>query len=152
MTGPDTNINDQSNGSFFVVMSVTASTSARNILTLHGPQGRNGAGYNYTSAFDFGLNNFIALGSIQVGAISVNEIWNGDVKGSAGLTYATYDTTGQAPGPGNNTNYISNGNLEAEIAEVLYFDAALSQTELDKVFCYLNTKYNLASTRRVCDS
>ena len=164
MSGPDTNINDQSNGSFFIVMAVTANTSLRNILTLHGPQGRafdltdgpptsfiqgrNGAGYNFTSAFDFGLNNFIALGSVQVAAISVNEIWNGDLKTSSGLLYATYDTDGST----SNTNYISNGNLEAEIAEVMYFDAALSQTEQDKVFCYLNTKYNLVSARRVCDS
>ncbi|AFM11637.1 hypothetical protein [Turneriella parva] len=164
MSGPDTNINDQSNGSLFIVIAVTADTSLRNILTLHGPQGRafdltngpptsfiqgrNGAGYNFTSALDFGLNNFIAIGSVQVAAISVNEIWNGDEKTSSGLTYATYDTNGS----GSNANYVSNGNLEADIAEILYFDAALSQTEQDKVFCYLNTKYNLASTRRVCDS
>lgn len=164
MTGPDTNINDQSNGSFFVVMAVTADTSARNIITFHGPQGRafdltdgpptsfiqgrNGVGYNFTSAFNFGLNNFVAIGSVQVAAISVNEIWNGDEKTSLGLLFATYDTNGS----GSNTNYISNGNLEADIAEILYFDAALSQTEQAKVFCYLNTKYNLASTRRVCES
>lgn len=164
MTGPDTNINNQSNGSFFVVMAVTADTSARNIITFHGPQGRafdltdgpptsfiqgrNGVGYNFTSAFNLGLNNFVAIGSVQVAAISVNEIWNGDEKTSLGLLFATYDTNGS----GSNTNYISNGNLEADIAEILYFDAALSQTEQDKVFCYLNTKYNLASTRRVCES
>jgi len=164
MTGPDTNINDQSNGSFFIVMAVTADTILRNILTLHGPQGRafdltngpptsfvqgrNGVGYNFTSVFDFGLNNFVAIGSVQVAAISVNEIWNGDEKTSAGLLHATYDTTGS----GVNTNYISNGNLEADIAEILYFDTALSQIEHDKVFCYLNTKYNLASTRRVCEN
>ena len=165
MTGPDTNINDQSNGSFFIVMAITADTSLRNIMVLHGPQGRsfdllngpansfaqgrNGVGLNYTSAFDFGLNNFIAIGSVQVAATSVNESWNGDLKASVTPTCcSTYDTTGS----GQNSNYLSNGNLEADIAEILYYDSALSQTEQDKVFCYLNTKYNLASTRRVCDS
>ena len=165
MTGPDTNINDQSNGSFFIVMAVTANSTARNIMTLHGAQGRafdlndapqtsfiqgrNGVGYNYVSAFDFGLNNFIAIGSVQVATTSVNEIWNGDLKATGAVSCcATYDTTGT----GTNNNYLSNGNLEADIAEILYFDAALSQVEQDKVFCYLNTKYNLASSRRVCDS
>lgn len=165
MTGPDTNINDAFNGSFFIVMAVTADTSLRNIMVLHGPQGRsfdilngpansfaqgrNGVGLNYTSSFDFGLNTFIAIGSVQVAATSVNEIWNGDLKGSITPTCcSSYDTSGS----GNNTNSLSNTNLEADIAEILYFDAALSQSEQDKVFCYLNTKYDLAATRRICDN
>ncbi len=165
MTGPDTNINDQSNGSFFVVMATIADTAARNIMVFHGAQGRsfdllngpansfaqgrNGVGLNYTSTFDFGLNKFVAIGSVQVAAISVNEIWNGDLKATGGLgCCATYDITGS----GNNTNSMTNGNLEADIAEMLYFDAALSQIEQDKIFCYLNTKYNLTSARRVCEN
>ena len=165
MTGPDTNINDAFNGSFFIVMATTADTSLRNIMVLHGPQGRsfdllngpansfaqgrNGVGLNYSSSFDFGLNNFVAIGSVQDSTASVNEIWNGDLKGSVTPTCCSgYDITGSS----NDFNSLTNGNLEADIAEILYFDAALSQTEQDKVFCYLNTKYNLASTRRVCDS
>jgi len=165
MTGPDTNINDMSNGSFFIVMAVTASTTLRNIMVLHGPQGRsfdildgpsssfaqgrNGVGLNYQSAFDFGINSFVAIGSVQIATSSVTEVWNGDLKATGSLSCCgSYDITGS----GANTNTLSNGNLEADIAEVLYFDAALSQVEQDKVFCYLNTKYNLAATRRVCDA
>ena len=47
---------------------------------------------------------------------------------------------------------VSNANFEGDIAEVMFFDSALSQSETDKVFCYLNTKYNLSSTRKVCES
>lgn len=86
---------------------------------------------------------------MQDSTASVNEIWNGDLKGTVTPTCcSSYDTTGS----GNNVNSLTNANLEADIAEILYFDAALSQAEQDKVFCYLNTKYNLASARRVCEN
>lgn len=60
---------------------------------------------------------------------------------------STYNTAGS----GSYTNTLANGNLEADIAEIMYFNAALTQTGQDKVFCYLNTKYNLSAARQVCE-
>lgn len=72
----------------------------------------------------------------------------------SGLPTATFTdaATPQLTGPTSGMTAVSNANFEGDIAEVMFFDSALSQSETDKVFCYLNTKYNLSSTRKVCES
>lgn len=154
-----TSVSSTGSSSFFIVMSIASNAVTGNFYTV-GAGGaeffisatpntrlvlnKNAGGNNYTSTADIGLNKFTAIATVQVGtATSITEFWNGDVKGS-GVPSQTY-----APG-GNNT--ISNGSFNGDIAEVLYFDTALSATETNKIFCYLNTKYDLASVANVCQN
>ncbi|MCE9598681.1 MAG: hypothetical protein K8S54_11990 [Spirochaetia bacterium] len=106
--------------------------------------GRNGIGSHYTSAFAL-PSSYLAVGAIQVLQTSSNEIWNGDLKGN--VTVAINDYSGAAD---QTSGYLSNGLLDADLAELLYFNAALSQNETDKVFCYLRNKYNLSATNTSC--
>ncbi len=87
---------------------------------------------------------YIAVGGTQTGTSSHTEIWNGDLKGTRTVGLMGYG--GASPG----TAFISNGNLDADIAEIFFFNAALSQNETDKMFCYLRAKYSLTSTTTSC--
>lgn len=159
LDGTCTSFSQANDGSFFVVLAISTAQSNRAIVNFCGAngrgfdlsdqpntqlmQGKNGSGYNYTSAFNIGLNNFVAVGSVQTGLTSLTEIWNGDLKATKNALYwGSYSTSG--------TIEIGAAGFEGDIAEMLYFDAALSQADTDKVYCYLNTKYALASTRQVC--
>ncbi|MCG9876516.1 MAG: DUF5018 domain-containing protein [Leptospiraceae bacterium] len=149
-------INDS--GSFFIVLKFNQHIGAVTILNLSGVNGRqfdisnspnvvftpgrNGIGSIVTSGLLIPLSSYIAIGSIQNLLTSQNEIWNGDLKGTQTVGVLGYVSSGSA--------YISNGNLDADIAELLFFNTALSQNEIDKVFCYLRLKYNLTSTNKSC--
>jgi hypothetical protein len=149
-------INDS--GSFFIVLKFNQHIGTVTILNLSGVNGRqfdignspnvvfapgrNGIGNIVTSGLFIPLSSYIAIGSIQNLLTSQNEIWNGDLKGTQ-----TVGLYGYVPG---GSAYLSNGNLDADIAELLYFNTALSQNEIDKVFCYLRLKYNLTSTTTSC--
>lgn len=152
---PGNGLTADKDGSFFIVFSYGTATafSLFNLCGVNGRQfdlngtigqfieGRNGVGYNYTSAFAIPLNAFIAVGSVHTGTASVTEVWNGDFKGLQVPTL-NFITAG--------TGYLSNGGLDGEIAELLYFDVPLTQAEQNKVFCYLNTKYALTGATAVC--
>lgn len=164
MSGPASGFTEARNGSFFAVFALTANTDERILMHFAGAGnengrqydfteppdskfqlGRNGLGWGYTSTTNLGLGSFKAVSVVQSSDTIVAEFWNGDLIHQQFISCCGIYAFGA-------TNFLSNGNLEGEIAEIMYFDTALSQVEQDKVFCYLNTKYNLASTRRVCDS
>lgn len=165
MSGPANGFTGTTNsGSFFAVFALTANTGLRYFIQLaatpagqFGRQmdftdpdsriqmGQNACGYGYISPANFDVGTFRAVSIVQTGTSNIAEIWNGDLIGQQSPTSCATYAAGSL-------NILSNGNVEGEIAEIMYFDATLSQIEQDKVFCYLNTKYNLASTRRVCDS
>jgi hypothetical protein len=105
--------------------------------------GRNGIGSHYTSAFSIPTTSYIAIGNVQVLSSLNTEYWNGDVKGSIA---SGHDYSGAASP--NNMSFFSN--MEADIAEFFYFNTALSQADLDKIFCYLRIKYNLTATTTSC--
>ena len=164
MTGLASGFAQPSNGSFFAVFALTANTSARVLMHFAGAGnqngrqidvteppnsqiqlGRNAQGWGFTSTTDFGLGTFRALSVVQTSTSNIAESWNGDLIHQLTPPCCTIYDFGTA-------NFLSNGNLEGEIAEIMYFDSTLSQVEQDKVSCYLDTKYNLTSSRRVCDS
>jgi len=159
MNGATAALTSVDSGTVFIVFAINTNTTARGLITFSGANGRefgpadapnsfmvqnrNGVGANYVSAFNVPLATFIAFGSVQVAGTSINEIWNGDVKGSnAPSCCSTYVV-------GGNTS-ITNSNFEGDIAEIIFYDSALGQVETDKIFCYLNVKYGLTSTRNVC--
>ncbi|MDZ4725521.1 MAG: hypothetical protein SH817_05160 [Leptospira sp.] len=109
--------------------------------------GRNNSGWDYFSSFVF-PTEFVAFGTVQNLQVSKNEIWNGDLK--AELNPASTIDSMYAGNPVN--AFLSSGNSDMEVAEFLYFNTFLSQTEVNKVFCYLNTKYNLSSTTINCNN
>lgn len=149
--------------SFFIVYKVIQTNVAgTTLLNLHGSNGRefalnhpnaeflvcrNALACNQVSSLIFPTNTFIALGTIQNLNTTVNEIWNGDLKGTISAVGGNFDYSG-AGSPG--TAYLSNGNLDADIAEVLYYNSNLTQNEIDKIYCYLRTKYKLSSTTTSC--
>lgn len=158
-----TNLYITNSGSlFFVFKLIQTSGSGTTILNINGGNGRemaltdpaaqylqcrNGIACGQTSGISIPLNSYIAIGSIQDVNVTVNEIWNGDLKGSISAVGGNFDyVAGALPG----TAYLSNGNLDADFAEVLYFNNKLSQNEVDKIFCYLRAKYKLTSTNTSC--
>ncbi len=139
-------------GSLFVVMKLTAAGGLTTIggangrefaLTPNWYAGRNGVGAHYTSTFAIPTTTYVAIGNIQVLNSQNTEYWNGDFKGSvaSGHDYS---------GAGSPTNMFLGSNLEADIAEFLYFNSALSQNEMEKIFCYLRVKYNLNAATSNC--
>ncbi len=151
------------NASFFFVFKLIQTNAAgTTILNINGSNGRemaltdpsgqylqcrNGVSCSQTSGAVIDRSSFVAIGSIQIQGATVNEIWNGDLKGVIAATGGNFNYVGGAS-PG--TSYLPNGNLDADFAEVLFFNTALSQTEIDKIFCYLRAKYNLISTNTSC--
>lgn len=150
-------------GSLFLVIKVLGtSASGTTLLNIHGGNGRefalqhpngefvvcrNALGCNQISALQNPLNSYLAIGSIQDANVTVNEIWNGDTKGSISAAGGVFDyVAGGSPGSG----YLSNGNLDADIAEVLFYNTAVSSNERDKIFCYLRAKYKLTATSTSC--
>lgn len=138
---------------FFVMKLVNTITGGITVINIHGGQGReisidhpistylvcrNGASCSTISALPIPKNDFIAIGSVQVLMTSGREYWNGSLKGQVPISY---DYSG---GASPNTIYLGNGNLDADIAEVLYFNTDLSDADVAKVFFYLNTKYGLS--------
>ncbi len=109
--------------------------------------GTNNVGWDYTSSFTF-PTEFVAFGSVQNLQVSKNEIWNGDLK--AELTPANGGASMYGGTP--TTSYLSAGGTTMEVAELLYFNTFLSQSEVNKIFCYLNTKYNLSSNTLNCNN
>ncbi len=158
-----TNLYITNSGSlFFVFKLIQTSASGTTILNINGGNGRemsltdpadqylqcrNGVACAQTSGVSIPLNSYIAIGSIQNLNTTVNELWNGDLKGSISAAGGNFDyVAGAAPG----TSYLSNGNLDVDFAEVLYFNTNLSQNEVDKIFCYLRAKYKLTATTTSC--
>lgn len=147
---------------FFVGKLIQTNASGTTILNINGGNGRemslshpaaqylqcrNGIACAPTSGASIPLNSYIAIGSIQDANNTVNEIWNGDLKGSISAAGGNFDyVAGAAPG----TSYLSNGNLDVDFSEVLFFNTNLTQNEVDKVFCYLRAKYNLTATNTSC--
>ncbi len=106
-------------------------------------QGRNGVGFNYVSTASFADGAYIGLGVVQNGATLISEFHNGELKGSgAPACCPTYITAGAVN--------LSFGGLNADVAELLYFNTALPQNEIDKIFCYLRTQYNLGAANGSC--
>lgn len=147
---------------FFVGKLIQTNASGTTILNINGSNGRemalthptaqylqcrNGVACASTSGVSIPLNSYIAIGSIQDANTTVNEFWNGDLKGSISAAGGNFDyVAGAAPG----TSYLSNGNLDVDFAEVLFFNTNLTQNEVDKIFCYLRAKYNLTATSASC--
>ncbi|MCU0823286.1 MAG: DUF5018 domain-containing protein [Leptospira sp.] len=149
--------------SFFIVMKYISNAGGAqtvfNIGSTNGRQfdindtpraallGTNNVGWDYTSLFTF-PTDFLAFGSVQNLQISKNEIWNGDFK--AELRPANGGPSMYSGTPA--SSYLSAGGMDMEIAELLYFNTFLSQSDVDKIFCYLNTKYNFSSTTLSCNN
>jgi len=145
-------------GSFFLVFRMPEVHPATNLLLVGPANGReinigaspgnelflwrNGSGMTPASVNSIPVTSFIAIASIQNTTVSWQEYWNGDLKGNATSNIESYVT--------GTTGSLSNGNLDGDIAEFFYFDSALSQNEIDKVFCYLRAKYKLIATTRSC--
>lgn len=138
---------------FFVMKLINTITGGITLINIHGGQGReisidhpnsaylvcrNGASCSTISALPIPKNEFLAIGSVQVLMTSGREYWNGNLKSQVPISY---DYSG---GASPNTIYLGNGNLDADIAEVLYFNTDLSEADVEKVFFYLNTKYKLS--------
>ncbi|TGL44950.1 hypothetical protein EHQ49_05690 [Leptospira perdikensis] len=137
---------------FFVMRLVNTISGGITLLNIHGGQGReisidhpistyvvcrNGLSCSNISALPIPKNDFLAIGSVQVLMASAREYWNGNLKGQVPISY---DYSG---GGSPNTIYLGNGNLDADIAEVLYFNTDLTEADVQKLFFYLNTKYGL---------
>ena len=150
---------DATNGTFLIVFSSAGYTVEQVIFNANGAngrqfslgptpssnflQGRNGVGYNYSSAFLIPLNTYLSIGSVQNASVSVNEYWNGDLKGSnAPACCATYVTGGPAS--------ITNGALNGDIAEIMYFVTPLSSDEMSKLFCYIRSRYGFSASNNSC--
>ncbi|XDD47226.1 hypothetical protein AB3N60_03825 [Leptospira sp. WS39.C2] len=84
------------------------------------------------------ISKFLAIGSVQILTTNVRIYWNGILKGQLPITT---DYGGANP----NSLYLGNGNLDIDLAEMLYFNTDLSEAEVEKVFFYLNTKYGLTA-------
>ncbi|WP_040917273.1 hypothetical protein [Leptospira meyeri] len=138
---------------FFVLRLVDTIPGGITLLNLDGSQGReisidhpistylvcrNGASCSNISALPIQKNEFLAIGSVQVLVTSAREYWNGSLKNQVSISY---DYSG---GASPNTLYLGNGNLDADIAEVLYFNTDLTEADVQKLFFYLNTKYGLS--------
>ncbi len=150
---------DAQNGSFLIVLSSAGYTVEQVILNLSGAngrqfslsptpssaflQGRNGVGYNYSSSFLIPLNTFLSIGSVQSGAASVNEYWNGDLKGSNAPSCCSNYVTGGSVS-------ITNGALNGDIAELMYFATPLSSDEMKRLFCYIRGKYGFSASDTGC--
>ncbi|WCL50339.1 hypothetical protein [Leptospira sp. GIMC2001] len=148
-------------GTFFVVMKwILTNGIGSSIFNIHGTDGRemvlthpngiyqqcrNNLGCYNISGEPIPQNEYIAIGSVQILTTSNSEFWNGDFKGN--VTVGLYDFSG---GQDVGNAFISNGLLDADIAELLYFNTNLSQNEIDKVFCYLRLKYKLTSINQSC--
>jgi hypothetical protein len=109
--------------------------------------GRNNQGWDYMSVFTF-PTEFVAFGSLQNLQVSKNEIWNGDFKGWVNPASGLESTYTGNPAIAK----LSAGGTTMEVAELLYFNTFLSQLEVNKIFCYLNTKYNLSSNTLNCNN
>lgn len=138
---------------FFVLRLVNTIPGGITLLNLDGSQGReisidhpistylvcrNGSSCSNISALPILKNEFLAIGSVQVLMTSAREYWNGSLKNQVSISY---DYSG---GNSPNTLYLGNGNLDADIAEVLYFNTDLTEADVQKLFFYLNTKYGLS--------
>ncbi len=150
---------DAQNGSFLIVLSSAGYSVEQVILNLSGAngrqfslsptpssaflQGRNGVGYNYSSSSLIPLNTFLSIGSVQSGAVSVNEYWNGDLKGSNAPSCCSNYVTGGSVS-------ITNGLLNGDIAEIMYFATPLSSDEMRRLFCYIRSKYGFSSSNTSC--
>ncbi|MCW7494228.1 hypothetical protein ND861_16400 [Leptospira sp. 2 VSF19] len=123
------------------------------LLNIHGGQGReisidhpistylvcrNGQSCTNISALPIPKNDFLVVGSVQVLMTSAREYWNGSLKGQVPISHDY--SIGENP----NSIYLGNGNLDADIAEVLYFNTDLTDTDVQKLFFYLNAKYGLS--------
>lgn len=137
---------------FFVMRLIDTITGGITLLNLHGGQGReisinhpisqyfvcrNGASCATVSALPIPKAEFLTVGSVQVLMSTAREYWNGSLKGQVPISYDY--SGGSIP----NSLYLGNGNLDADLAEVLYFNTDLSEADVQKVFFYLNTKYSL---------
>ncbi|MBL0953599.1 MAG: hypothetical protein IBJ01_02420 [Leptospira sp.] len=145
-------------GSFFLVFKMPQTHPATNLLLVGPANGReinigaspgnelflwrNGSGLTPPSVNSIPVTAFIAIASVQNTTVSWQEYWNGDLKGNATSNIESYVT--------GTVGSLSNGNMDGDIAEFFYFDSALSQNEIDKVFCYLRAKYKLIATTRSC--
>jgi hypothetical protein len=149
--------------SFFIVFKVLGTNVVgTTVLNLHGSNGRefalqhptaeflvcrNGIACAPSSSAQIAFNSYLALGSFQDANVTASEYWNGDFKGSIPAAGGNFNySAGASPGSG----YLSNGNLDADIAEVLFFNTLLNQNERDKIFCYLRSKYNLTASQTQC--
>lgn len=137
---------------FFVMRLVNTVSGGVTLLNIHGSQGReisidhpisqyivcrNGASCATISSLPIPKNEFLALGSVQVLMTTGREYWNGVLKGQVPIAYDY--SFGTIP----NSLYLGNGNLDADIAEVLYFNTDLSEADVEKLSFYVNTKYKL---------
>ncbi|MDF3820583.1 hypothetical protein P3G55_11765 [Leptospira sp. 96542] len=84
--------------------------------------------------------NYFSLASVQTLRTRIREYRNGVLVGDDTNPTNLYDLSG---GSQPDSYFVSNGNMDGEIAEILYFHTDLSEDEIQKVFFYLNTKYNL---------
>ncbi|MGV3667988.1 MAG: hypothetical protein ACO1NV_17810 [Leptospira bouyouniensis] len=138
---------------FFVLRLVNTIPGGITLLNLDGSQGReisfdhpistylvcrNASNCSNISALPIQKNEFLAIGSVQVLVTSAREYWNGSIKNQVSILY---DYSG---GASPNPLYLGNGNLDADIAEVLYFNTDLTEADVQKLFFYLNTKYGLS--------
>lgn len=161
LLGGGTGLYVTNSGSFFVVMKwILTNAVGSSIFNIHITDGRemsiihptgvyqqcrNNGGCTTISGSPLPQNQYLAIGSVQNLVASQNEFWNGDLKGNVTAGLQDY-SGGSFPGQA----FVSNGFLDADIAEILYFNTALSNNEVDKVFCYLRLKYNLTSTNTSC--
>ncbi|EMY60439.1 DUF5018 domain-containing protein [Leptospira terpstrae] len=137
---------------FFVMRLIDTIAGGITLLNLHGGQGReisinhpisqylvcrNGASCATISALPIPKAEFLTVGSVQVLMSTAREYWNGNLKAQVPLSYDY--SGGSIP----NSLYLGNGNLDADLVEVLYFNTDLSDADVQKVFFYLNTKYAL---------
>lgn len=138
---------------FFVMRLIDTITGGITLLNLHGGQGReisinhpisqylvcrNGASCAIISALPIPKAEFLAVGSVQVLMTTAREYWNGSLKGQVPVSYDY--SGGSIP----NSLYLGNGNLDADLTEVLYFNTELSEADVQKLYFYLNTKYALS--------
>ncbi|MCW7480933.1 DUF5018 domain-containing protein [Leptospira kanakyensis] len=101
---------------------------------------RSGTGCTTVSALPIPKLQFISIGSVQTLFSDAREYRNGKLIGQSALnTYFDYTSAS-----GQGRVLLGNRNLDADIAEVLYFNTNLSEEDVAKVFFYLNTKYGLS--------
>ncbi|TGK82589.1 hypothetical protein EHQ24_15230 [Leptospira noumeaensis] len=92
------------------------------------------------SSIPLPMLQFISIGTVQTLTSNVREYRYGKFAGQSALD-GTYSYAG---GSNMDRVLLGNGNLDADIAELLYFNTNLSETDVEKVFFYLNTKYKLS--------
>jgi len=143
-------------GSFFAVLKITGTDAlGTSLFNIHGQNGRefslthpggvflqcrNNQACHPISNQSAITGNFFSIGSIQNSNLIIREYRNGTLVGEDTTPVNLFDFSG---GTDIGLFFISNGNLDMELSEILFFNNLISEEEIQKVFFYLNTKYKL---------